>query len=75
MVAKSAEQLWTAFPGAHLHCEVTKSGLHAFRITMTLIDNSDNQIASIEHVGTGDLAKLKELAFERLVGSLGIVAK
>ncbi len=74
MVAKSAEKLWTMYPGSHLHCEVTKSGLHTYRISMTLFDQTEEQVASIEHYGSGDLPKLKEAAFERLVGSLGIAA-
>ena len=73
MTSKPSEQIWQTFPGSHLHCDVTASGLRTYRIVMSLLDSDGGEIAKIEHYGTGDLAALKNEALVRLVDEISVL--
>ena len=70
MMTKTAQKLWTAYPGWHLHCEVTAAGVNAYQIVVSLHDQNNQVVASIEHFGSGNLAQLKDEALNRLYEEL-----
>ena len=70
MSNKIAEQLWSTYPGCHLHCDVTSAGANSYRIVMSVMDDANTIIKKIEHYGTSDLPKLKQEALEKLVAAL-----
>jgi len=67
MTVKQTDKLWKAYPGSHLHCDVTLSGQNSYRVVMSLIDSDGKPIESIEHYGSGDLNTLKEAALAKLI--------
>jgi len=74
MTTKKLEQLWQQFPESHLHCDVTRSGLHSYGLVASLINHNGDVIAQVEHYGSGDLDILKEQAFRLLAVELDNVA-
>ena len=70
MSNKIAEQLWSTYPGCHLHCDVTTAGSHSYRVVMSVMDDNNAVIHKIEHYGSSDLPKLKQEALEKLVAAI-----
>ena len=70
MSNKIAEQLWSTYPGCHLHCDVTSAGPNSYRVVMSVLDDANAIIKKIEHYGSSDLPKLKQEALEKLVTAL-----
>jgi hypothetical protein len=71
MKSQKTRVIWQAFPGSHLHCDVTSAGINAYQIVMSVWDD-DQEIKEIFHYGSGDLEKLKDEALDRLIAALGI---
>lgn len=74
MLTETAHKLWETYPGWHMHCDVKAAGADSYHITMTLLDADGNPAATIEHTGSGNLVRLKEVAFQRLIDSLDATA-
>lgn len=72
MTAKTIERLWQEYPESHLHCDVTKAGLHTYSIVASLILSGGETLASVEYVGSGELETLKARAYELLASELGM---
>lgn len=70
MSNKIAEQLWSTYPGCHLHCDVTSAGPNSYRVEMSVLDDANGVVKKIEHYGSSDLSKLKQEALEKLVAAL-----
>jgi len=70
MPTKSAEKLWKMYPEGRLHCEVTKIDVGVYKLVTSMLDRDNNMVGSIEHTGSGDLARLKEEALQKLIGEL-----
>jgi hypothetical protein len=66
MQSKIMERLLESYPASHLHCDVTMAGQNSFRIVVAVIDSHGEVLASIDHYGSGDLASLKEQAYQHL---------
>jgi uncharacterized protein GlcG (DUF336 family) len=66
MERKIMEKLIESHPASHLHCDVTRAGQNSYRIVVAVLDSHGEVLASIDHYGSGDLASLKEQAYQRL---------
>jgi len=75
MSAKSADHLWKAYPGSHLHCDVMTSGPDSYQIIMSLLAENGAEIGRVVHYGTGDLTRLKDEALNKLIAELEIAGQ
>ena len=65
MMTETVQKLNEAYPGWHLHCEVTTAGTNSYKIDMAFTNADGEQIASVTHFGSGRLNEVKDAAFNR----------
>jgi hypothetical protein len=62
--------IWKKYPGSHLHCDVTQTGIYAYHVVASLISHDGDEIIAVAHSGQGDLNTIKDQAFRLLASEI-----